>query len=152
MALAASTPGKGDLDSPRARGRWTVNLRLPPERRLDLLAVLADDRPMQTLLGQLRAHGFGVDIARDLGSARSLFFGSGGHHCLVVGPDVAPGLAGAIVESLREVDPELPMLTFATAPGRTVANSRTTAVGFHPGSRAGAVALLRFLRGLPERG
>jgi hypothetical protein len=128
------------------------HLRLPPERRLDLLAVLGDERPMQTLLLQLRAHGFGVDVARDLATARSLFFGAGGHHCLVVGPDVPPGIAGAIVESLRDVDAELPAVTFGPALARVAANSRTTAVGFHPGSRAGAVALLRFLRGLPERG
>ena len=65
----------------------THTLRLPPERRLDLLAVLADERPMQTLLRELRAAGIGVDVARDLATARQRFFGAGGHHCVVVGPD-----------------------------------------------------------------
>jgi hypothetical protein len=97
---------------------------------------------MQSLLSQLEDHGFAIDIARDLAAAQRAFFGSGGHHCIVVGPDVAPGLAGAIVDSLP-YGPELV---------RDDAKSRTTAVGFHPGSRAGAVALIRFLRGLPERG
>jgi hypothetical protein len=127
-------------------------LRLPPERRLDLLAVLGDTRPMQALIGQLQQHGFGVDVAHDLASARKSFFGTGGHHCVVVGPDVAPGVAGAIVHSLREVDPELPALSFGPALGRVGGPAQTTAVGFHPGSRAGTVALIRFLRDLPERG
>lgn len=107
---------------------------------------------MQSLLTQLADHGFAVDVARDLMAARQAFFGSGGHHCIVVGPDVAPGLAGAIVDSLREVDPELPALTYGPELVRDEAMSRTSSVGFHPGSRAGAVALIRFLRGLPERG
>ena len=107
---------------------------------------------MQSLLSQLEDHGFAIDIARDLAAAQRAFFGSGGHHCIVVGPDVAPGLAGAVVDSLREVDPELAALTYGPELVRDDAKSRTTAVGFHPGSRAGAVALIRFLRGLPERG
>lgn len=127
-------------------------MRLPPDRRLDLLAVLGDTRPMQSLLGQLSDHGFAVDTANDLAAAQKAFFGSGGHHCLVVGPDVAPGLAGAIVSSLREVDPELPALTYGPDLPDKAQESRTTSVSFHPGSRAGAVALIRFLRGLPERG
>lgn len=116
-----------------------------------MLAVLGDNRPMQALIGHLQESGFGVDIAHDLAAARSMFFGSGGHHFIMVGPDVAPGLAGAIVHSLREVDPELPAITFGPSLERVATPSRTTAVGFHPGSRAGKGALLRFLRELPER-
>ncbi len=107
---------------------------------------------MQALLGQLVETGFGVDVAHDLQAARTMFFGAGGHHFVLVGPDVAPGLAGAIVHSLREVDPELPAITFGPALERIATPSRTTSVGFHPGSRAGKGALLAFLRGLPERG
>lgn len=106
---------------------------------------------MQALIGQLTEHGFAVDTARDLDAARQAFFGSGGHHCVVFGPDVAPGIAGAIVDSLREVDPELPALTYGPDLPQKAQESRTAAVSFHPGSRAGAVALIRFLRGLPER-
>ena len=42
------------------------HVRLPPDRRFDLLAVLGDERPMQTLLDHLRKAGFMVDTARDL--------------------------------------------------------------------------------------
>jgi len=126
-------------------------LRLPPERRVDVLAVLGDRRPMRGLLGHLEQAGFSIDVARDLAGARSMFFGSGGHHFVLVGPDVAPGLASAIVGSLREVDPELPLLSFLPGLERGRKSTRTTAVGFHPGSRAGKGALLRFLQELPER-
>ena len=127
-------------------------MRLPPERRFDLLAVLADERPMRSLLQQLRRAGFGVDVARDLEGARQLFFGAGGHHCVLLGPDVAPGVAVAVVDSLRVVDTELPAVTFGPALQRLAQASRTTALSFHPSSRAGLGALLRFLRELPERG
>lgn len=105
---------------------------------------------MQSLLGHLQRNGFTVDVARDLAAARRMFFGSGGHRFVLVGPDVAPGLAGAIVHSLRAVDPELPAITFGPAVDRGTPSTRTTTVGFHPGSRAGAGALLRFLHDLPE--
>jgi hypothetical protein len=136
----------------RQRGRPAGNhtLRLPPERRLELLAVLADERPMQVLLAELRAGGFGVDVAHDLAGARQLFFGAGGHDCLLIGPDVSPGVANAVVASLREVDPELPAVTFGPVLPRA-AGRRTAAVKLHPSSRAGVGALLRCLRDLPER-
>jgi hypothetical protein len=126
-------------------------VRLPPERRLDVLAICGSRTPMHTLLLQLEKAGFGVDVATDLTEARRAFFGSGGHHCVVVGPDVPPGLAGMVVKSLRKVDPELPAATFGprleNVPVRTA-----MLAAFHPGSRAGLGALLRFLRELPERG
>lgn len=107
---------------------------------------------MQRLLDELRSAGFGVDVASDLAAARTVFFGAGGHHCLLLGPDVPPGVAATVVASLREVDPELPAVSFGPALDRSVAPSRTARLRFHPSSRAGAGALLRFLRGLPERG
>jgi hypothetical protein len=125
-------------------------LRLPPERRFDLLAVLADERPMQALLRQLRESGFGIDVASDLAAARQVFFSAGGHHGVLIGPDVAPGIAGAVVVSLREVDPALPAVTFGPALGADAPRSRTAQLVFHPSSRAGLGALLRFLRELPE--
>jgi hypothetical protein len=126
-------------------------LRLPPERRCDLLAVLADERPMLPLLRQLRESGFRVDVACDLGSAQKVFFAAGGHDCIVIGPDVAPGIADAVVGSLRDVDPLLPAVTFGRVLTRAVKSCRTTSVHFHPGSRAGHGALLRFLHGLPDK-
>ena len=127
-------------------------MRLPPDRRLDLLAVLADERPMKGLLGQLQQSGFVVDVARDLPAARTVFVASGGHLCVLVGPDVAPGLADAIVDSLREVDPELPAVRFGPRHQRDEAEPKTASLSFHPSSRAGMGAFLRFLRNLPERG
>lgn len=128
------------------------NVLLPPDRRFDLLAVVGALAPMQALLDRLRAEGFGVDVASDLAAARLHFFGAGGHHCVMIGPDVPPGVAAAIVASLREVDPELPAVSFGPVLAKERAQSRTASLTLHPGSRAGTGALLRFLRSLPERG
>ena len=125
---------------------------LPPERRFDLLAVLGDERPMQSLLSTLSEQGFTIDVAKDAKSARDVFFSSGGHHCVVFGPDVTPGVAHAIARSLREVDPALPALSFGPKVEAEGQESRTESLRLHPGSRAGQGALLRFLRELPERG
>lgn len=122
----------------------------PEERALDVLTLLSDPAPMQVLLQQLTEAGFSVDVARDLSDAQKLFFGAGGHDCLVVGPDVRPGLARSVLESLRSVDPELPTATFGPDLRRPDAPTRTAVLAaYHPSSRAGAGALLRFLRNLP---
>lgn len=124
----------------------------PTDRHLDVLTLLGDPLPMQALLQQLHEAGFGVDVAKGLAEARQLFFGAGGHDCLVVGPDVRPALASQVLQSLRTVDPELPTATFGPDLRRAEAPTRTAMLaGFHPGSRAGAGALLRFLRGLRRR-
>jgi hypothetical protein len=125
---------------------------LPPGRRFDLLAVLGDLRPMQALLTALSDLGFTVDVVKDAAAARTAFFSSGGHHCVVFGPDVTPGVAGAIARSLREVDPALPALSYGPRVDNQGQESRTESIGLHPGSRAGQGALLRFLAELPERG
>lgn len=125
----------------------------PEERRIDVLTLLGDRQPMESLLRELGEQGFHVDIAHSLGDARALFFGAGGHDCLVVAPDVGPGLASRVLSSLRTVDPELPTASFGPALRRTEAPTRTAHLaGFHPGSRAGTGALLRFLRNLEQRG
>ena len=124
-----------------------------PNRRLEVLALLADPRPMQPLLDSLREHDFAVDVANDLMTAQRLFFGAGGHDCLVLGPDVAPGTAQRVLASLRSVDPRLATATFGPEVEKAGGESRTAVLsGFHPGSRAGAGALLRFLTGLAHRG
>jgi hypothetical protein len=138
------------LIRPCAAADGPRTLRLPPEKRCDLLALLADERPMQALLRSLREGGFHIDVACDLGSARQVFFAAGGHDCIVIGPDVAPGIADAVVGSLREVDPELPAVTYGRELGKTK-QARTATLHLHPGSRAGAGALLRFLHELPEK-
>lgn len=109
---------------------------------------------MQALLRSLREAGFHIDVACDLGSARQVFFAAGGHDCIVIGPDVAPGIADAVVSSLREVDAALPAVTYGRELGREAGKAkqaRTTTLHLHPGSRAGTGALLRFLHELPEK-
>src|SRR5262249_54297301 len=59
MSWSPSTPRRGCLDPTLPECRSSQRLRLPPERRFDLLALLADERPMQALLRQLRESGFG---------------------------------------------------------------------------------------------
>lgn len=118
-------------------------------RELTVLALVADPRRMQTLVSTLRDRAIGVDVVTALSDARTAFFAAGGHDCLVVGPDVPPGLANKVVRSLRAVDPELRSATFG--PGERDDESRAHTAkltGFHPGSRAGAGALLRFLAGI----
>lgn len=107
---------------------------------------------MQSLLAHLRQLGMQVDVASDLVGARALFFGAGGHDCLVIAPDVRPGVAAQVAQSLRSVDPELPMATFGPELGGPPRKAHQAMLaGFHPGSRAGAGALLRFLRGMRRR-
>ena len=104
---------------------------------------------MQALLEGLREQQVAVDVATDLACARRLFFGSGGHDCIVLAPDVAPGLASRVLASLRSIDPDLASATFGPAVSARGCASRTaTLAGYHPGSRAGIGALLRFLAGL----
>ncbi len=121
----------------------------PAPRALDVLTLLGDPQPMQNLLRELATHGFRVDVAHGLDEARRLFFGAGGHDCLVVAPDIGPGLATRVLDSLRTVDPELPTATFGPALRRSEAPTRTAHLAsLHPGSRAGTGALLRFLHNL----
>ena len=103
---------------------------------------------MRPLLALLRSSGIQVDTVSDLEAARATFFGAGGHDCLVIGPDVAPGLASQVTGSLGAIDSELAIATFGpTLHDRGPVRTARLA-GFHPGSRAGQGALLRFLRTL----
>ena len=116
------------------------------------LALLADPVPMQGLLQQLHAVGIQVDVASDLAAARTLFFGAGGHDCLLVAPDVRPGLARQVLQSLRTVDPELALANFGPELGGEPAPARSARLrAYHPSSRAGPGALLRFLRAVKLR-
>lgn len=122
------------------------------DRQVGVLALLDQEAAMTPLLAGLAAHGIAVDVARDAAEARTAFFASGGHDCLVIAPDVRPGLARAIAASLRTVDPALPLASFGPPfgpPDRPALEARLGA--YHPGSRAGLGALLRFLRGLTRR-
>jgi hypothetical protein len=122
------------------------------DRRFGVLALLDQPTPMAALVAGLRQSGYAVDVVRDAAEARTAFFASGGHDCLVVAPDVRPGLARAIAASLRTVDPELPMATFGPSLGEAERPAHEARLaGFHPGSRAGIGALLRFLGALERR-
>ncbi len=124
----------------------------PDDRPLGVLTLLGDPTPMQALLRLLQSEGIVVDVATDMASARRLFFGAGGHDCLVLAPDVRPGLAAQVLHALRTVDPDLPTATFGPYVRRSDSPTRTAMLaGFHPSSRAGAGALLRFLRALRLR-
>ena len=117
-------------------------------RRIGVLALLADPKPMNALLDALRLEGVEVDVVDNLHTARSSFFGAGGHDCLIIAPDVRPGVAARVAWSLGQVAPELAMATFGpTLQNRSVVRTAKLAA-FHPSSRAGQGALLRFLRSL----
>jgi hypothetical protein len=122
------------------------------DRQPGVLLLLGDPLPMRPLLQHLQRLGMHVDVASDLAGARSLFFTTGGHDCLVVAPDVRPGVAARVARSLRSVDPELPMATFGPELGGSPRPARRAQLaGFHPGSRAGTGALVRFLRAVGLR-
>jgi hypothetical protein len=149
--IGASATPRQQLDPPPWRCRNSAcvphNDRLP-----GVLALLADPVPMQGLLQQLHAVGIQVDVASDLAAARTLFFGAGGHDCLLVAPDVRPGLARQVLQSLRTVDPEMALANFGPELGGEPAPARSATLrAYHPSSRAGTGALLRFLRAVKLR-
>ena len=114
--------------------------------------LLAEPATMQPLRTHLQQLGIQVDAVEDLAAARTAFFGAGGHDCLVVAPDVRPGLALRVFESLRAVDPDLAMASFGPKLGDEARPARQARLAaFHPGSRAGTGALLRFLRTMLQR-
>ena len=115
---------------------------------LQVLALTANPKPMNALLAALRRAGIEVDVASDLQAARSSFFGSGGHDCLVIAPDVRPGMVNKVVKSLGHVAPKLAMATFGANLSERAVIRTAQLGGFHPSSRAGQGALLRFLRNL----
>lgn len=115
---------------------------------LGVLALMANPKPMNALLDALRGEGVQVDAVDDVQQARTAFFGAGGHDCLVLGPDVRPGIALRVVASLGTIAPELAMATFGPVLDNRSAMRTARLAGFHPGSRAGQGALLRFLRTL----
>jgi hypothetical protein len=117
-------------------------------RRIEVLALLADPKPMKALLSALRQEGVHVDSVDSLQAARSAFLNAGGHGYLIIGPDVPPGIAKKVAHSLAKIDPNLAMATFGPQlNGRSTLRTAKLA-GFHPSSRAGQGALLRFLRSL----
>ena len=118
-------------------------------RQPGILALTARLDRMDVALARVRAAGMQVDVVHDAAGARGSFFASGGHDCLVIGPDVRPAVAAAVATTLQAVDPGLSVANFGPPFGAGVRSTRVARLhGFHPGSRAGIGALLRFLQGL----
>jgi hypothetical protein len=152
MASPASTDFVGPLDLHQRASRKASCVATSERSKPGILALLADPTPMQPLLSHLHGLGHAIDVVVDLAGARTSFFSSGGHDCLVIAPDVRPGLASQVVQSLRAVDPELPMATFGPGLNGEPKPSRLTVLAaFHPGSRAGTGAFLRFLGSVRAR-
>jgi len=119
---------------------------LPNDARNTGVLLLRDDpRPTRGLAQALQREDVAVDAAAGLAEARAAFYRAGGHDCLVIGPDVSPGAARQVASSLRNLDPQLAVATFGPSV-RHLGSARVAHLaGFHPGSRAGQGALLRFL-------
>ena len=118
------------------------------DRNPGVLLLLDNPRQMAPLLQLLQREGLEVDAVASLPEARATFFGAGGHGCLVVAPDVRPGLAKQVANSLQALDPGLATATFGPPLAGTQMSRAAKLGAFHPGSRAGQGALLRFLRNL----
>lgn len=127
-------------------------MSVPPARQPDVLMLLADPESMRPLREHLQGLGMQIDVAADLPSAHAAFFRAGGHDCLVIGPNVRPGIAQHVFRSLRSIDPDLATASFGARSPNHPRPTRWAGLGaFHPGSRAGTGALLRFLRSLTPR-
>lgn len=126
-------------------------MRLPPDRHVDLLALIRDEEPLDSLLRELGTLGFGIDRAADPSTARLAFFQCGGHEVLVLAPDVAPGVGRSVLATLRYMDPDLPVIVYGKPLPREQQLPGVTFLNLHPSSRAGKGAFLRVLRDLPER-
>ncbi|MAD34158.1 MAG: hypothetical protein CMJ88_10415 [Planctomycetes bacterium] len=116
------------------------------EDRNTCILLLDEAGSMAPLHAMLETLGLSVDRASDLAEARTAFFGAGGHDCLVIGPGVSPGLARKVSNALADIDPNMSFATFGPHL-RDTARARTARLSsYHPGSRAGQGALLRFLQ------
>lgn len=116
----------------------------------EVLVLSADGgaKALTNLLAELQQHQIYADAVGSIESAREAFLAAGGHGLVVVAPDVVPGVARRVVDSLRAIDPHLAVLIFGRGQLRHLKDARTTrADGFHPTSRAGVGAVLKAVRG-----
>ena len=110
---------------------------------VECLAVAAHQGTLRGLLPALRQRGAKVDVAADLAGALAAFEHRGGHSVLLLAPDLAPGVARKLLESLRAIDPGLRVLVYGHD---TVGDAGVERLPqFHPSSRAGIVTALRAL-------
>lgn len=122
------------------------------DRPVELLLLGNDDRPARALSGTLLADGWSVDLVSSVETAQDMFLSRGGHTLLVVTPEVPSGLTQRVIERLREVDPDLPILVFGEDSLRDTRLPNVHRIrSFHPTSRAGLGAIRRIICVLPMR-
>ncbi|MHC5065466.1 MAG: hypothetical protein ACYTG5_15980 [Planctomycetota bacterium] len=119
-----------------------------PKAKHELLALCGVESRVGGLVSELSARGLRVDQVRSLEELRMACFQRGGHEYLILAPELSPNLACAAVETLRAIDPGLPLIVF----GESLARQKWTAPvtrlsSYHPSSRAGLGAVLRTILG-----
>ncbi|MHC4815073.1 MAG: hypothetical protein ACYTGW_20875 [Planctomycetota bacterium] len=116
---------------------------------VELLVIAREEQTVTTLCAALEQQGIAIDIAGSATQARTLFLDRGGHRLLVVGPDAGQGMAQQVVNMLRSVDPQLPVVAFGADSFRdTQPQGLMRIPDFHPSSRAGIGAVLKAIRSL----
>ena len=121
----------------------------PDSESTDILVVARSSSSVGRLLADLRQRELRVDVAADLIDARRAFLAGGGHRLLVLAPDLAPGAARSVFDSLRAVDPALEVVAFGRDILREHRDPRLArAHSLHPDSRAGIGVVLKALRRL----
>jgi hypothetical protein len=155
---AAAAPGRlGKAAPARASGRCrplpkfrsVVEPEAPIRSRVDVLALSSAPQTLTALRRALLEAGFRWTRAATLADAQAAFLAMGGQDGLIIAPDASPSVAEQVVLSLRRLDPRLPVLVF----GRDLLRG-CTALGrvhrlpeYHPASRAGVGAVLKWARG-----
>lgn len=110
----------------------------------EVLVFGTDGESARALTTALEREHLVVDLATDLNELRRIFFARGGHDLLVLLTDKSPNAQRSALSQLRAVDPDLAVVCFGD---RAPAETRVTQLKhYHPGSRAGAGAVLRVLR------
>lgn len=101
---------------------------------------------VQPMLSALHDQSIRGEHVQDVVAARAAFSACGGHRLLVVAPDVTPGAAAEVVDSLRAVDPGLVVALYGNDHLRGRDLERVHRFGsYHLRSRAGIGALLKLL-------
>ncbi len=114
----------------------------------DLLALSGLGNGFAGLVSELSARGLRVDQVNTLEELRMAFFQRGGHEFLILAPELSPNIACAAVNTLRAVDPGLPLIVFGESLSRQNWSAPVTRLSsYHPSSRAGLGAVLRTILG-----
>jgi DNA-binding response OmpR family regulator len=120
-------------------------------KTVELLVFATDADAAAGLLAMLADEGYRVDLATECSVAQGLFLDRGGHALLVLTPDVGTGRATQVIQALRAVDAELPVVVFGAETLRETKFGNVHRIrSFHPASRAGVGALRQVLCGLPR--